>query len=109
MIKSVTLKGLGKTNLSEAEYDKVTVTAGMKWTLLEVRPYFSNATVLTECRLYRLTAPILQINSMVTNAITKPIPVDAELGAGEELRLTGISTSTATDFIVTLIYDETAG
>ena len=108
MIKSVVLKGLSKTNTSEAEYDKVTVTAGMKWTLLEVRPFFSRQANVVECRLYRLTAPILQMNSDVENSIKKPVPVDAELGAGEELRLTGVTDGGAgIDFIVAVIYDET--
>ena len=107
MIKSVLLKGLGKTNTSEAEYDKVTVTAGMKWTLLEVRPFFSRQANAVECRLYKLTAPILQIHSRVADVMKKPVPVDTELGAGEELRLTGITDGTSTDFIVTVIYEET--
>jgi len=108
MIKSVLLKSLGKTNTSEEEYDKVTVTAGMKWTLLEVRPYFSRVANVNECRLYRLTYPILQMNSYIENSIKKPVPVDTELGAGEQLRLTGVTDGTATDFIVAVIYDETA-
>ena len=107
MIKSVVLEGIGKVNTSEAEYDKVTVTAGMKWTLLEVRPFFSRQANAVECRLYRLTYPILQMNSYIENSIKKPVPVDTELGAGEQLRLTGVTDGTSTDFIVAVIYDET--
>jgi len=108
MLKTILLEGLGKTNTSEEEYDKATVTASMKWTVQEVRYYTSRVANNNEIYLYKLTVPIMRLNTQVGNVIKKPYPVDTELLAGVELRLTGKTDGTATDYIVEVVIDEVA-
>jgi len=108
MIKIIVLTGLAKTNASEAEWDKEVVPAGKKWTLQELRPYFSRQADTVEAYLYKATERIVAVNSQPENVLRLPIPIDTVIEAGFELRLTGITDGTSTGVIVGVVLDETA-
>lgn len=107
MLKTKVLYGLGKTNTSEAEYDKKQIPSGKKWKVLEVRIYVSRVANDNEVYLNKITERLTEFNSQVVDKYTKPYPLDVEIGAGETLRLTGKTDGTATDYMVELIVDET--
>ena len=106
VLKSFILSGTGKSNTSEEEYDTKTVPSGKKWKVLEVRPYFSRQANSVEAYLYMRTERILEMNSQNANVYKRPYPCDVEIPASTELRLTGRTDGTSTDFIVEVIVSE---
>jgi len=106
VLKTFVLRGLGKTNTSETEYDKEVVPSGKTWKVLEVRPYFSRSSKDNEAYLYVRTDRIMEINSLVANTLKRPYPCDVEVPASVELRLCGRTDGTATDFVVEVVVSE---
>ena len=106
VLKSFVLVGAGKTNTSEAEYDKKVVPSGKTWKVLEVRPYFSRTHKDIEAYLYMRTERIFEINSLVAQNLKRPYPSDVEIPTSVELRLTGRTDGTATDIVVEVVVDE---
>jgi len=106
VLKSFVLEGEGKTNTSEEEYDTKVVPSGKKWKVLEVRPYFSRQDNDVEAYIYMGTERILEMNSQPANVYKRPYPCDVEIPASTELRLTGRTDGTSTDFIVEVIVSE---
>ena len=106
MLKTIILSGLGKTNVSEAEYDRATPVANKKWTLLEVRPYFSATHNANELYLYKATERFKAVNSQIVNRYWHPYPTDTVIESGIQLRLTGITSGAVTDMIVEIIINE---
>ena len=108
MLKTILLKGLGKTNTSEEEFDKKTVPSSLKWTVQEIRYFTSRVVNANEIYLYKATVQVVALNTQVMNVLKRPYPADVTIEAGMDLRLTGVTDGTATDYIIEVIIDEVA-
>ena len=108
VLKSIVLKGIGRTNTDEREYDKETVPAMEKWVVREVRIYTSRTADAVENYLYKGTMRIFEYNSHVGARVTHPYPADLELEAGSELRLTGTTDGISTTSVIEVIIEVTA-
>jgi len=106
VLKTIVLKGLSKSNTSEEEYDTEAVPSGKKWTVLEVRPYFSRQDSDVEAYLYMRTERFMEMNSLNANAYQRPYPSDIEIPASVKLRLCGKTDGTSTDFVVEVVVSE---
>jgi len=106
VLKVFILKGLGKTNTSEEEYDRKIVPHGKKWTVREVLPYFSRKVTGVYARIYLVTTAMGEYNGAVLSDIKEKRVLDFEAPAGEPIRLCGWTDGVATDFVFEITVDE---